>query len=206
MKKNILDQNAQAYKNSTKRVRIKSTAKQENSITEDAPVKQYAAPSIWKEIGGLGAKIVLIVVTFALIFTFLYGFHRVTEPSMSPMVKTGDLTLFYRLNKKYEIGDMLLLDFQGERYIQRVVAKAGDTVDIEEGNLVVNGSIQQEPEIYQETWRYDNSITFPLTVGANQVFVLGDARDGATDSRIFGAVDVENTLGRAITVIRRRNF
>ncbi|MCL2426613.1 MAG: signal peptidase I [Oscillospiraceae bacterium] len=183
-----------------------STEEQSESVNQSVSQNQQAAPSIWKELGGLGAKILVIVITFTIIFTFLYGFHRVTEPNMSPMVKTGDLTLFYRLNKNYTIGDMLLLDFQGERYVQRVVAKEGDTVDIEEGNLVVNGSIQQESEIYQETWSYENSISFPLIVGAGQVFVLGDAREGATDSRIFGAIDVEDTLGSVITIIRRRNF
>ncbi|MCL2365453.1 MAG: signal peptidase I [Oscillospiraceae bacterium] len=164
------------------------------------------APSIWSELGALAVKILVITVILTLIFTFFYGFHRTTDPDMTPMVKTGDLVLFYRLGRDYVIGDLLLLDFQGERQIRRVVARAGDTVDITESGLVVNGSLQQELDIFQQTWRYENSFDFPLTVGQGQVFVLGDAREGATDSRVYGSVNTEDTLGTVITIIRRRNL
>ena len=163
-------------------------------------------PSVWRELSGLAIKIAVICIAFVLIFTFLYGLHRSADPDMEPMIKTGDLILFYRLDRNYSIGDLMLLDFQGERQVRRVVANAGDTVDITEGSLVVNGSIQQEPEIFQETWQYENGISFPLTVGADQVFVLGDARESAIDSRVYGPVNVEDTLGTVITIIRRRGF
>jgi len=212
MKKNILDQNAQAYKNSTKRTRITSTAelqeykdKVEGASVQVQPM-QYTPPSVWKELGGLGMKIIVIAVVFTIIFTFFYGFHRVINPDMSPMIRTGDLVLFYRLNREYAIGDLLVLDFQGERHVRRVVARAGDTVEFSNGNLVVNGSIQQETDIFFETWQYDNDLSFPLVVGNDQVFVLGDAREGVSDSRVFGAVNVEDTHGKVITIIRRRNF
>jgi len=154
----------------------------------------------------LGLKIAVISLVFVATFTFLYGFHRNTAPDMYPMVRTGDLVLFYRLDRDYAVGDLLLLDFQGERQVRRVVAGAGDMVDIEDGGLMVNGAMQQEPEIFQQTWRYESGVSFPLTVGADQVFVLGDAREGAVDSRVYGPIDVEDTLGAVITILRRRNF
>jgi len=178
--------------------------------TEQLP-PQSAQPrppvrSVGRELGSLGIKIVLIVLVFGLLFTLVYGFHRQTEPGMTPMVKSGDLVLFYRLDRDYAIGDLLLLDFQGERQVRRVVAGPGDAVDIADGGLIINGAIQQEPEIYQQTWRYEHGVSFPLVVGDGQVFVLGDARDGATDSRIYGPVHTGDTLGTVITVIRRRNL
>ena len=168
--------------------------------------EQPRAASAWRELGVLGIKIAVIALTLALIFTFVYGFHRNTDPDMAPMTKTGDLVLFYRLNNNYAIGDLIVLDFQGQRQIRRIVAGAGDTVDIADGGLIVNGAMQQEPEIYAETWRYENGIIFPLTVQTGQVFVLGDARENATDSRVYGSVDTKDILGTVITVIRRRNF
>jgi len=183
-------------------------AEQEQSAKQtEAPIqaKSYT-PSVWRELGGLGIKIAIICIATVLTFTFLYGFHRNVDPDMTPMVKSGDLVLFYRLGRDYAIGDLLLLDFQGERQVRRVVAREGDTVDITENGLVINGSIQQEPEIFEETWQYENGISFPITVGAGQVFVLGDAREGATDSRVYGPINVEDTLGTVITIIRRRNF
>jgi len=179
----------------------------------DSPVEEYKeppirqrAPSVWKELGALCLKIVVIVAVTVLVFTFFYGFYRNADPDMAPMVKTGDLVLFYRLDRNYSAGDLLLLDFMGERQVRRVVAGAGDIVDMEDGYLIVNGAAQQEPDIFQQTHRYYNSVTFPLTVGYGQVFVLGDARSNATDSRVYGPVNVEDTLGTVITIIRRRNF
>ena len=163
-------------------------------------------PSVWRELGLLAIKLAVITIGFVLIFTFLYGFHRNTDPDMAPMVKDGDLVLFYRLGKNFAIGDLLLLDFQDERQVRRVIAKAGDVVDITENGLIINGAMQHEPEIFQQTWRYANGVTFPLTIGEGQVFVLGDARENAIDSRVYGPVNTSDTLGTVITVIRRRGL
>ena len=172
-----------------------------------APEKEYRHyPSVWQELGALAIKILVISVSSVLIFTFMYGFHRNTDPDMAPMVKAGDLVLFYRLSRDYAVGDLLLLDFQGERQVRRVIANAGDTVDITESGLIINGALQHEPEIFQQTWRYTYGIPFPLTVEEGQVFVLGDARENATDSRVYGPVNTSDTLGTVITVIRRRGL
>jgi signal peptidase I len=152
------------------------------------------------------AKIAAIALVLVLLFTFMYGLYRGADPGMKPAIQDGDLVLFYRLDKNYVAGDVLLLDFEGQRQARRVVAVAGDAVDIVEEGLVINGSLQQEPDIYQATQRYAEGVEFPLTVGEGQVFVLGDARAGATDSRIYGAVDVDDTLGKVITILRRRNI
>ena len=178
-------------------------------ITRPAPESPQAIPqqnSVWRDLLNLAIKIASIAIAFMLITTFLYGLHRNTDPSMNPMIKDGDLLMFYRLDKDYAIGDLLVLDYKGKRQTRRVVARAGDTVDITESGLIINNAIQQEPEIYQQTRRYDNGLSLPLIVGEGQVFVLGDARENATDSRVYGPVDVKDTLGTVITVLRRRNL
>ena len=164
------------------------------------------APSFLRDIGALAIKIAAISISFTLIFTLLYGFHRHKGPDMSPMVRDGDIVLFYRLGKGHSIGDLILLDVQGERQVRRVVANAGDTVDITDDGLFINGGLQHEPGIFQQTWRYANGVSFPLTVGEDQIFVLGDARENATDSREYGPVSSSSVLGNVITVIRRRNL
>ena len=163
-------------------------------------------PSLLKGVLSLLAKIAVILVVVLLVFTFMFGLCRYTDASMAPAVKDGDLVLFYRLDKTYAAGDVLLLTSQGQKQVRRVVATAGDTVDITEEGHLVNGALQQEPEIYQTTQRYADGVTFPLTVGEGQVFVLGDARENATDSRVYGAVDIKDTLGKVIAVLRRRNL
>ena len=201
-----LDEHDKLLDNVLKKGLIKSKPKQE---LKQQPKQQQAQPhevSVWKELGGLVVKIAVIAITFVLIFTFIYGFYRNADPDMMPMVKTGDLVVFYRIDRNYLIGDLLLLDFQGERQIRRVVARAGDVVDITERGLSINGAVQQETEIFQVTLPYVNGAEFPLTVGDGQVFVLGDARENATDSRVYGPVNSRDTLGTVITVIRRRGL
>lgn len=168
-----------------------------------APAKQSY---LGRELLLLFGKISAIALAVFLALTFLYGLHRSADASMQPAIKGGDLLLFYRLDHAYAAGDVLLLDYGGKRQIRRVVATAGDTVDITENGLVVNGALQQEPAIHEQTRRYAEGIFFPLTIGEEQVFVLADARENSTDSRIYGPVSVEDTLGKVITILRRRGI
>lgn len=174
-----------------------------SAADKPVPVQQ---PSLLKDVLFLLLKIALIALVFVLLFTFMYGLHRGTDRSMKPALQDGDLVLYYRLDKQYVANDVLLLDFEGQRQVRRVVAVAGDVVDITEEGLVINGALQQEFDIYEATQRYADGISFPLTVGEGQVFVLADAREGATDSRIYGAVEIKDTLGKVITILRRRNI
>jgi len=170
------------------------------------PEKQPSEPSLWRELRSLFIKIVLIAGISALIFTFMYGLHYNLDPSMNPAVKDGDLVIYYRWDKGYRPGDLLLLTFQGKTQVRRVVATAGDTVSVTEDGLMVNGALQQESGIYQMTQRYAEGIDFPLTLQEDEVFILGDARESATDSRIYGAVNIYDTHGTVITILRRRSL
>jgi len=172
----------------------------------DSCLVEPPLPSALQELKSLGIKIGVIAAVLALLFTFLYGFHYSREPSMNPAIKDGDLVLYYRLDKKYKPGDLLLLTFQGKMQVRRVIATAGDTVDITEEGLFINGALQQERDIYQKTQRYAQGVDFPLTLKANELFVLSDARENAGDSRFYGPVNVKDTRGSVITVLRRRNL
>lgn len=151
-------------------------------------------------------KILGIAVALLLIFTFLFGIFPYQDVDMKPSIKDGDLVLFYRLDKNYVANDTIVLEYQGKRQVRRVVAVAGDVVDISDDGLMVNGAVQQETGIYEDTVRYAEGIEFPVTLGKGQVLVLGDSRLTATDSRIYGPVEVKDTLGKVMTLIRRRGI
>ena len=162
--------------------------------------------SVWHDLGMLGLKIAVIAMITVVLFTFIYGFHYNSEPGMNPAVKDGDLILFYRLSKDYNARDLALVYFQGEVQVRRVVAKAGDTVDITEQGLIINGALQLETEIYEATELFLDGPDFPMTIGPDEVFVLADSRENAADSRLYGAIHKDDTFGKVITILRRRNL
>ncbi|QOV18125.1 signal peptidase I [Blautia liquoris] len=163
-------------------------------------------PSLLREFLLLLAKIAVVILAVVLLFTFVYGLHRNRDPAMDPAVKDGDLVIYYRLDKHYVFGDTLMLDYQGSPEVRRVVGTAGDTVDIREDGLYINGARQQEASIHEPTHRYETDVDFPLTLKEGQVFVLGDARENATDSRVYGPVEAKETRGKVISIFRRRNI
>ncbi len=185
--------------------RQRTHSKRKNAEPE-RPEQGSGAIALLQELLYLGIKILVIGVAFVLMFTFLFGILRYEDASMSPAVKDGDLVIYYRLDKQYTATDVVVLEYQDRPQIRRVIAVAGDVVDITEDGLLINGALQNEPGIYEETLRYDTGVEFPLTVGAGEVFLLGDSRTSASDSRAYGAVEIEDTLGKVMTIIRRRGI
>ncbi len=162
--------------------------------------------SLMLDLTQLGLKIVLIIGCVFAVFTFVYGFVRISDTSMEPSIVSGDLVLYYRLDKRFETGDVAAFRYEGRDGTGRVVAMAGDTVDITEDGLLINGAVQVSQDIYYETTQFAQGVDFPLTVGEGQVFLLGDNRPEATDSRIYGCVDLSDIKGKVIAVIRTRRI
>lgn len=154
----------------------------------------------------LAAQIGAIALGVVVVFSFVFGIMRVTDPSMEPRFQDGDLVMFYRVDKRYKARDVVVFERDGLLTSGRVVAQGGDKVNIDSQGLLVNGAYQQEQGITDETTQVADGVTFPLTVPEGAVFVLGDNRDEAVDSRIVGCVPVDQTLGKVIGLFRRRGF
>lgn len=159
-----------------------------------------------EELGLLALKVLIVAAFVFVIFTFFFGIARVGDESMLPAVKEGDLCIYYRLDTDYKKDDLCVLERDGVRQVRRVVAVPGDTVDITEDGLVINGYTQLEQGIYTDTLPYVDGTEFPITVGDSQVFLLGDNRPNSEDSRNYGVVNVDDTDGRVVTQLRRRGF
>lgn len=151
-------------------------------------------------------KIAGIAFIVVLLFTFMFGVLRVTDIAMDPSIKDGDMVFWYRLDKEYVASDPIVVSYEGESQVRRVVAVAGDTVDITEEGLLINDSLVQEHDIFGETLHYEDGISLPITIEDGQVFVLGDRRTDSIDSRLYGPIDIKDTLGKVMTIIRRRNI
>lgn len=164
-------------------------------------------PPLFAELVLLVLKLAFVVGFVAMVFVFLFGLYQAPDESMSPALREGDLVVYYRLQKDYAAGDVIVVDDGDKLELRRVVAVGGDKVDFSQDGLVINGYRQSEDAIYTETLPFSAGITYPVTVGEGQVFVMGDNRPESQDSRIYGAVDIETgTEGEVMTVVRRRNF
>ena len=156
--------------------------------------------------------LILLIVLWALFFQII-GVTRMNSGDMYPRIDAGDFLLFYRLDKDVRAQDVIVLEkdipnIAGRQlFISRVVAVAGDTVDISDSDrLIVNGNTVIEPNIFYATPRYEGFTDFPLTLGEGQCFVLADSRSGGTDSRYFGPVSRDEIKGTVITIVRRNNL
>ena len=89
----------------------------------------------------------------------------------------------------------------------RIVAVPGDTVDITDTeNLVINGNVMIESNIYVSTPRYEGFVEYPVKLASNEYFVLCDYRTGSEDSRYYGSVAENEIMGKVITVLRRNDL
>ena len=66
---------------------------------------------------------------------FQIGMARINDVSMKPAIKDGDLVMYYRLDKRFVSGDIAVFKKDGRTTTGRVVAVAGDTVDITKGRF-----------------------------------------------------------------------
>jgi len=118
--------------------------------------------------------------------------------AMSPALCSGEAVLSVR-TQALKPGDLVLFaGAQGQTWIKRVIAFAGDEVNIlSDGTVTVNGCVLDEPYASFRT-RGDCDIEFPYRVPHGRIFVLGDHRMLSVDSRhaIPGCIPQEQIIGR----------
>lgn len=139
-------------------------------------------------------------------FLFVFGVARCADYSMFPSVKDGDLVFYYRLEHHFQPGDVVVLKKDGQTEIRRIIAVPSDEVDITKDGLKINGYLQQESNIHAETLPYVDGIKFPVKLMKDEYFVLGDSRVNIRDSRLYGAVKVNEIKGIVMTLIRKRGI
>lgn len=176
-------------------------------MTNKTEPKQAARRNFpWKELLFPAGKLAVLGLLLAAMFGGIFGVCRCSGYAMSPACKDGDLVFYYRLQKSYHAGDVVVLEKDGEKQIRRIIAVEGDTVELTENGMKINGYLQQEPDIHTETLPYTGGVTFPLAVDPGTCFVLADQRPDAKDSRLYGTVKQDEIQGIVITLLRRRGF
>jgi signal peptidase I len=144
-----------------------------------------------------GVAVILMVT--AILFYFVLGVTSVSGQSMFPSFMNHETVIFLRIPIDYQVGDVVGIKMtNGEHYIKRIVARAGDTVDLQNGKLVINGKVMDESYAVGQTLPEEGNVTYPLTLSDQQYFVLGDNRENSTDSRSFGPVVKSQIEGKIL--------
>ena len=158
-----------------------------------------------KKGGGVVEFLVILLVSFALVFGFVRPFvveaFYIPSESMVPTLRVGDRVLvnkfIYRFTEPQR-GDIVVfksVEGDNEDLIKRVVGVPGDKISVRRGKLFVNGEPQKEPYVNKKF--PDRSFFAPKTVPNDHVFVMGDNRANSRDSRFFGPVPDGNIEGEA---------
>lgn len=167
--------------------------------------KQSKVKKILKRIMYMFIKIIIVAIILFLLFTFVFGFHTQKGLSMYPKFVDSDLLLYYRLEKNFHTGDVVIARVGNKDYALRIVAITNDIVDMDEdGNLIVNSHEVTEDIFYVTKKKKD--ISYPYIVGKDEFFLLGDYRTHSKDSRNFGSIKMENIKGKVINVLRTRDI
>lgn len=124
--------------------------------------------------------------------------------SMEPTLFDGDCILVQMAGYQPATGDIVAIkakDRQGKHLVKRIIARGGQTVqiDFETGMVFVDGQLLAEPYIAEET-HLMGDVVFPVTVPEDSYFVLGDNRNHSQDSRgsALGCVPRQDIEGRAV--------
>ena len=145
-------------------------------------------PSRWKkELREWAVSIVVAVLAFLIIRTFLFTMIRVDGESMLETLQHGDRLFVSVLDVRLrgvENEDIVICKYPGRGntyFVKRVIAQEGQTVEIRDGMTYVDGEALGDEYITHKPWQDFG----PVTVGEDKIFVMGDNRADSADSRQF---------------------
>lgn len=174
---------------------------------QQSEAEPFARPSLHygnfrETLREIAETVVLIAVIFTLVNLACARFV-VDGPSMQPNFHTGQFIIVSRVN--YLLGDpqrgeVVVFHYPNnptQDYIKRVVGLPGDTVEIRETLVYVNGELLNEPYI-NEPCQPSSCRDNRWTLGEEEYFMMGDNRNHSSDSRAFGPVNRQFIVGEAL--------
>lgn len=207
----------------TENANVESTKQIEN--LEESSVKDKSKKFV-NDICDMMESVLFSIFTVILIFTFLFKVASVIGTSMIPTLEENDKLIiasaFYNNPKEKDIiivdsqdahlledsdGDgqvdnVVLADGIHKTIVKRVIATAGQTVDIDfsTGNVSIDGEVIHESYINDLTLVDEGAFQYPITVPEGYVFVLGDNRGVSKDSRSdqIGLIDIDDIVGKVV--------
>ncbi len=166
-------------------------------VTAAAPVETEA---ILKPQSNLLREIVETALLTAIIFLVVnavIGRFRIESVSMQPNLYEGEYVIVDKISYTLSTpqrGDIIVFEKTGQPdLIKRVIGLPGDTVEVRNQQVFVNGVALKEPYIANPP----NYAFGPVQVEPGRYFVLGDNRSNSSDSHVWGTIPADTIVGRA---------
>jgi signal peptidase I len=154
----------------------------------------------------------LTLIIFLVIQTFVAQPYKVQQQSMEHTLEPDQYVLVDKLTPRfdtYKRGDIVVftppedwIQEDGTPFIKRIIGVGGDTVDIRDGDVFINGMKIDEKYIYAQPEDPAQPTTVPgdesrWVIPDGELFLMGDHRSNSADSRTFGPVPLASVIGRA---------
>ena len=147
---------------------------------------------------------VVIIVAVLLFRAYLYSPVRVSGNSMVPTLNNGDIMILnkigYRLNGLDRF-DIVVINYDGEKIIKRVIGLPGEYVEYKDDKLYINGTYIKEDYERKSTDDFSLEMLGVEKIPEDKYLVLGDNRPISKDSRIIGLIDKEDIVGYTNVVV-----
>ncbi|MCK4386214.1 MAG: signal peptidase I [candidate division Zixibacteria bacterium] len=160
-------------------------------------------------LGTIGIALVIAII----LRTFVVQGYRIPSGSMENALLKGDFVLVNKLAYRFgepKPGDIIVFDYPlnpSKTFIKRIIVEPGETVEIINKTLCIDGEIavlpypvkHTDPQIYPA--EYSNRDNFgPFEIPPEHYFVMGDNRDNSRDSREWGFLERKYVKGKAFLV------
>ena len=143
--------------------------------------------------------LITVAAAAILIATLWLPALRIYGTSMSPTLRDGEILLTVKTSD-FEPGDIVSFYYNNKILVKRVIAQAGDWVDMDKGGIVyVNDCPLEEPYLSESAFG-DTNIPLPYQVPDGRIFVMGDHRSTSIDSRntSVGCIAQEQIVGKIL--------